>query len=82
MNAPNKTYLPRYNESKEYESNLSEFRVSAGFTIKELCRKAEILIGEYIVLNSGLKSPINREGKPCSQALKLAIFFDCELSDL
>jgi len=82
MNAPRKTILPHFRIHKDYESNLSEFRVSAGLTISEICEQAGIRPSEYTVLNSGQRSPLNKSGNPCDQALKLCSVLNVDLSDL
>lgn len=75
-------YLPNYRSNKEYESNLSEARIQAGLTVKELCEKLNIHQSVYSGLNSGIISPIMRSGAVRPSAQKLAEFFDMSLADL
>lgn len=83
MNAPKgRRYIPRVRENKDYESKLSEFRVAAGLTVKDICEKSGIRPSEYTVLNSGQRSPIGKDGKPIAQAIKLCTTLGTELSDL
>jgi len=74
--------LPHFRDNREYESHLSELRVSAGLTVAEICKKAGIRPSEYTVLNSGQRSPLNRNGLPCDQAIKLCTVLGAELSDI
>ena len=71
-----------YNHNKEYESTLSEFRVNAGFKIKELCKALNITQNEYSSLNSGTMSPITKYGNVRESAGKIAEFFGADLYDL
>jgi transcriptional regulator with XRE-family HTH domain len=75
-------WAPREVASREHESNLNDFRLAAGLTIKEICKKADITTGDYVMLNSGKRSPIRMNGVVCDQAAKLASFLNAELSDL
>ena len=75
--------LPYYRSDREYESNLSESRIQVGLTIKELCKQAGVKqTSAYSGLNSGLKSPILKNGSVNPDARKLADFLSMELSDL
>lgn len=75
--------LPRYLTNREYESNLSEARIQAGFKIIELCEKAKVNITTYCRLNSGMQAPIDRySGKVIKSAQSLADILNMELSDL
>jgi transcriptional regulator with XRE-family HTH domain len=74
--------MPHYCHKKEYESNLSEFRIQAGLTIKELCKKVNISPTEYTYLNSGLTAPLTYTGTTKDSVIRLAEFFNAELSDL
>jgi hypothetical protein len=76
---PNKPYTF---ENREYESNLTEFRLAKNITIRELCKLLTIHPMVYSGLNNGTISPIDRKGTTKDAAIKLAIFFEAELSDL
>lgn len=75
-----------YRSDLEYESNLSEFRVQAGLTIKELCSQADVKPPTYSGLNSGTIAPIylarGRAGEAKQAAVNLANFFGVDLFDL
>ena len=49
---------PRYDESKEWESNLNKIRVEEGFTIKRLSDKVGSNAGAIGLLANGMMSPI------------------------
>jgi RNA polymerase sigma factor (sigma-70 family) len=76
-------YTPSTHTSREFESNLSEFRLAAGMTIDEVCTKANITKTEYVCLNSGVKAPIyirNGEIKPSAE--RLSKILNADLFDL
>lgn len=77
-----RSYVPRYSSKKEYESNLSEFRVQHGLTIKELCALAGVNQNTYSDLNSGVVSPVYKTGIAKPSALKLAQALGADLFDL
>ena len=76
-------YYPTSYKNKEFESNLNDFRLSAGMTIKEVCDKVNIATSEYCALNNGTVSPIYiHSGRIKPIAEKLAALFNTTLFDL
>lgn len=65
--------MPHYNHRKEYESTLSEFRVQAGLTVRELCKIIGITTTSYSELNSGVEAPFYKDGqvKPAVSTLSM-----------
>lgn len=77
-----RNYGPSYSSKKEYESNLSEFRVQKGLTITELCALAGVSQNTYSDLNSGVVSPVYKNGTTKPSALKFAQALGVDLFDL
>lgn len=72
----------RYNHSKEYESNISYFRIKAGLTVEKLCELTNMGISMYVHLNTGQKAPVLRNGDTRPAAKALADFFEVSLAQL
>jgi RNA polymerase sigma factor (sigma-70 family) len=83
-------YLPSYRTNREYESNLSEFRIQAGLTVRELCEMSGVKQPTYSALNSGTLAPIvltktspdGTIGEAKSAVRKLALALGADLIDL
>ena len=74
-------------EDYEKEANLNDFRLALGLSIKELCKKIDIPIHDYIALNNGTKSPVYEyphpnEGEPKRAVRELSKFMGVDLADL
>jgi RNA polymerase sigma factor (sigma-70 family) len=82
--------IPSYKTNREYESNLSEFRIQAGLTVKELCEMSGVKQPMYSALNSGTIAPIilaktspdGAQGEAKPAARKLALALGADLIDL
>ena len=74
--------LPGYRQNREYESNLSEARVQAGLTVRELCKIVDTNHGTYSALNSGTASPVSRDGSVKPIAQRFSDILSMELFDL
>jgi RNA polymerase sigma factor (sigma-70 family) len=78
--------IPRYNERKEYESPLHEYRVAKYLTVKELSTAAKVSITDICALANGLTSPIylagERKGKPKPAALSISRVLGVSFEDL
>jgi len=55
--------LPYVNNKKEQESPIGQYRVSTGYTIKELCEQADTKVAYYSALQNGTTSPMYLIGK-------------------
>lgn len=76
-------HLPRYDQRKEWESNLHEIRVSRGMTYGDLAKAAGILASQIWPLANGTVAPVYEVGgeiKPVAE--KIAQALDCELADI
>lgn len=81
-----KNYLPHYDQRREYESPLNEYRVAMGLTHNELSNLSGVPKTTICGLASGMLSPIHEGGKhkgqPKQAAKKLALALDVSFEDL
>ena len=73
---------PRQLENKEYESNLNDYRLTFGLTIKEICYKAKISTTTYCGLNNGMESPFYKNGEIKPYVEKICRLFKATLAEL